>query len=85
MGSPRRNNPNRISSPREYNEEGPAFDHPNRLPPLLAIIAAAVDAFQPMFIGKNPRRMREVEPALHEGQTAFRFVPLEYHMGGNAV
>jgi hypothetical protein len=85
MGSPGRNYPHRFFAPRESNEEGLAVHFADRLAAFLAIIAPPIYAFQPVRVGEHPRGMDKIEAALGIGPAAFRFVPLEYHMGGIAV
>lgn len=69
----------------ENDEVDLAVHFANGLPALFSVITPSVYPFDAILIRKNARRMGKIETPLGEATTAFRFVPLKYHMGGNAV
>jgi hypothetical protein len=70
---------------KKNNEVDLAVHVTNGLPTFFSVVTPSVHPLDAILIRKNAGRMGKIETPLGEAATAFRFVPLKYHMGGNAV
>src|ERR1700722_20013154 len=85
MGSPGRNNSYCRTAACENDEERPAVYFANRLTTLFAVVPSPINSLKTPRVGKHSRGIGEIKIPALEILAAFRFIPLEYHMGGIAV